>query len=94
MSTSSIVLDGLLKPDGTLQFDIPPCLPPGRVRVTLQPLGEGVTGVERLPDVPWPDESIPAPFDLPRPDEVERVQPRAVAERLPEPLEWIQEEGE
>jgi hypothetical protein len=49
---------------------------------------------ERLPDIPWLDESIPAPFDLPRPDEVERVQPRAAAERLPESLEWVCEEEE
>jgi hypothetical protein len=49
---------------------------------------------ERLPDIPWEDESIPAPFDLPRPDEVERVRPRAAAERLPEPLDWADDEEE
>jgi len=39
---------------------------------------------ERLPDVPWLDDSISAPFDLPRPGVAERVQPRPVSKRLPE----------
>jgi hypothetical protein len=66
MSTIGIVVNGLLKPDGTLELDALPRLPPGRVRVTLQPLVEGRIGGERLPDAPWLDDAIPAPFDLPR----------------------------
>jgi hypothetical protein len=93
MSTMSFVATGLLKADGTLEFDCPPPLPPGRVRITLQSLGEKETGVVRLPDAPWPDDSIPAPFDLPRPGVVERVQPHQVAERLPEPLEALPEDA-
>jgi hypothetical protein len=67
MSIASIVLDGLLKPDGTLVFDAPPPLPPGRVRITLQQLENSRAGKERLPDPAQIDESISAPYDLPRP---------------------------
>lgn len=93
MPTLSVVIDGVLKADGTLEFDALPAIPPGRVRITLQPLGELPIRPERLPDPPWEDDSIPAPFDLPRSGEVERVQPRAGAERLPEPLEELSGDG-
>jgi hypothetical protein len=36
--TPSLVLEGTLTPDGTLQLDQRPNLPAGRVRVTVQPL--------------------------------------------------------
>jgi hypothetical protein len=91
VSTMAIVVDGLLRPDGTLELDAPPRFPPGRVRVTLQLLTEGQPARERLPDPPWPDSSIPTPFDLPRPDSPERVRPQPVAERLPEPVAWTAE---
>jgi hypothetical protein len=94
MSTANITVDGLLRPDGTLELDTPPRLPPGRVRITLQPLGGSRTQAERLPDPPWADDAIPAPFDLPRPGPTERVEPRPVVERLPEPPEWMQENGQ
>jgi hypothetical protein len=84
MSTIGTVIDGVLRSDGTLELDASPRLPPGRVRVTVQPLVDGRTEAERLPDAPWLDDGIPAPFDLPRSGVAERVQPRAVAERLPE----------
>jgi hypothetical protein len=35
MSPAQIVVQGTLKPDGTLELDERPNLPPGRVRVTL-----------------------------------------------------------
>ena len=35
MGFSEIVVEGTLKPDGTLELDQKPCLPPGRVRVIL-----------------------------------------------------------
>jgi hypothetical protein len=92
MSTMSIVINGLLRPDGTLELETTPKLPPGRVRVTLQPLGEGCADSERLPDPPWQDEAISAPFDLPRTGRAMRVQPRIIAERLPEPPVWEPEE--
>jgi len=92
MSTMGTVINGLLRPDGTLVLDAPPRLPPGRVRVTVQPLLDGRTEAERLPDGPWLDDDIPAPFDLPRPGVAERVQPRSVPERLPELPTEIEEE--
>lgn len=84
MSTVSTVIDGVLRSDGTLELDAPPQMPPGRVRVTLEPLVESRKGSQRLPDEPWLDDSISAPFDLPRPNATTRVQPRYLAERLPE----------
>jgi hypothetical protein len=44
MSPGSITIEGTLRPDGTLQFDEPPALPPGRVRVVLQQIGPTGTG--------------------------------------------------
>jgi hypothetical protein len=80
----SIVLDGLLKPDGTLELIGRPGLPPGPVRVRLEAAPWVGCTVERWPDHPWLDENIPAPFDLRRPLGGERVQIRQVTERLPE----------
>lgn len=36
MNEMQVVVDGTLQPDGTLQLDERPKLPPGRVRVTVQ----------------------------------------------------------
>jgi hypothetical protein len=92
MSMIGTVVDGLLRPDGTLELDVPPSLPPGRVRVIVQPLVDSQSAVERLPDEPWLDDSIPAPFDLPRSGAAERVQPRPVSVRLPElPTEFAED---
>ena len=84
MIANTIEVAGTLQANGQLILDEKPALPPGRVRVALQPLVEKETLAERLPDVPWLDDSISAPFDLPRLGAVVRVHPRAVAERLPE----------
>jgi ferredoxin-NADP reductase len=43
MSLNSIVVQGTLKPDGTLELDEKPTLAPGRVHVMLQPVSVGVT---------------------------------------------------
>jgi hypothetical protein len=83
-TASAAVIHGLLSPDGTLKLDASPRLPPGRVRVTVQPLADGRTESDRLPDDPWLDDAIPAPFDLPRLGAIERVRPRVALERLPE----------
>ncbi|MBX9625642.1 MAG: hypothetical protein K2X82_17700 [Gemmataceae bacterium] len=61
MLEAGIETTGTLHPDGAVTLDEPPPLAPGRVRVALSPLP-----AVRLPDPPYPDESIPAPFDLPR----------------------------
>ena len=36
MDTREVVIDGILKPDGTLELDQKPKLAPGRVRVVVQ----------------------------------------------------------
>lgn len=38
MNITEIVVEGTLKPDGTLELDQKPNLPPGRVTVRMQPL--------------------------------------------------------
>ncbi len=80
----AIEIVGTLRPDGTLVLDEKPALAPGRVRVALRPLGEGAG--ERLPDAPWLDEAIAAPFDLPHEQAIAAIRPRAISERLPELL--------
>jgi hypothetical protein len=40
MNPAQATVRGTLQPDGTLRLDEPPDLPPGRVVVTLQALGE------------------------------------------------------
>lgn len=40
MSVVQTVVQGTLKPDGTLELDHKPDLPPGRVVVRMQPLAE------------------------------------------------------
>jgi hypothetical protein len=44
MSAESITIEGTLRPDGTVQLDKPPALPPGRVRVVLQQIETQATG--------------------------------------------------
>ena len=40
MRRSEVVIEGTLKPDGTLELDQKPSLAPGRVQVTMVPLPE------------------------------------------------------
>jgi len=90
MTANTIEIEGVLHADGKLILDVKPAMLPGRVWVALRPLVEA----ERLPDAPWLDDSIPAPFDLPRAGTMIRVQPRAVAERMPEfPIGLAEEAG-
>lgn len=81
---SAVVLESVLTPDGTVALKGRPALPPGRVRVRLESMPEPGSEPERLPDAPWHDENVPAPFNLPRPSTMEHVAPREVSERLPE----------
>ena len=87
-----LVFDGNLNSDGTIQLDRPPGISPGRVQVALRRLSPFVSGQARDPDGPWPDEAIPAPFDLPRPGTPERVYPRPGSERLPDALQGAEED--
>ena len=85
---SPIVLEGMLKSDGTLELWSRPALPPGRVWVTLQAALAADRAPEILPDPPSPEESVPAPFDLPLPHPAEPVETQKVAELLPDPFQW------
>ena len=40
MSATHVVVDGTLKPDGSLELDSKPNLPPGRVQLIVQPLAD------------------------------------------------------
>ncbi len=51
MNPVQVVLEGTLKPDGTLELDQKPGLPPGRVRVLLQSAPAGTPGQRGLADV-------------------------------------------
>ncbi|HEX5272738.1 MAG TPA: hypothetical protein VFW33_19710 [Gemmataceae bacterium] len=51
MSPSGLVIGATLKPDGTLELDQKPALPPGRVNVIVQPVPAGVPKQRRLVDV-------------------------------------------
>ena len=51
MSLNEVVVEGTLKPDGTLELDQTPNLSPGRVKVILQPVRAGAPGQRGLADV-------------------------------------------
>lgn len=51
MSLSETVIEGTLQPDGTLVLDTKPSLSPGRVLVTVKPLGSSSTGRRGLVEV-------------------------------------------
>lgn len=51
MSLTETVIDGMLNPDGTLELDEKPNLPPGRVKVILQPAQVGSCPQRGLADV-------------------------------------------
>ena len=89
----SIVLEGIVKADGTLELQGRPKLPPGPVRVTLEVATQFSHDAECAPDPPCLDESFPAPFDLPLPATPRRIETRTVRELLPAPFEWTAEDG-
>jgi hypothetical protein len=51
MGFSDVVIEGTLKPDGTLELDQKPNLSPGRVKVTLQPAQPGSSSKRGLASV-------------------------------------------
>ena len=86
-TSTGIVLDGDLRADGTIALDTYPPLPPGRVRVTVETLATAPLPSGRLPDSPWLDDCISAPFDLPHFGDAQLVQPHLGEPRLPEPFD-------
>ncbi len=55
MNNATVIVDGTLKPDGTLELDEKPSLPAGRVKVVLQ--AESVP-----PEGDRPDSAVPMNF--------------------------------
>jgi hypothetical protein len=51
MSLTEVVVEGTLKPDGTLELDQKPNLSPGRVQVIVKPLTATPTGRRGLVEV-------------------------------------------
>jgi hypothetical protein len=51
VNLGEVVIEGTLKPDGTLQLDQKPSLAPGRVKVILQPAPAGTLPQRGLADV-------------------------------------------
>ncbi len=77
-------LTGTLQANGSIVLDEPPPLAPGRVSVVLKPLPTTV----RLPDPPFLDDCISAPFDLPYEGPVTKVKVRRGQVRLPERIDF------
>ena len=85
LATLEITIDGIIKPDGSIELNQPSSLPPGPVQITLRRIPITLpTEDSRRPDGPWPDESITAPFDLPRLVESRSVRVRIGTLRLPD----------
>ena len=55
MNNATVIVDGTLKPDGTLELDERPSLPAGRVKVVLQAESVQPEGVQ-------PDSAVPMSF--------------------------------
>lgn len=89
----SIVIEGVLKTDGTIELRSRPAIPPGPVWVRLEAVSRGQLPAAQLPDQPWEAEASSAPFDLPFPGEPQPVNPLVVDELLPDALEWTGEDA-
>ena len=92
--TVTMVAQGVLRPDGMIELIDPVDLPlePRPVTVTLtEPQASAVDSskmtprLQREPGGIWFDESIPAPFDLPRPGTPQPVKVEPGGVRLPDP---------
>ena len=101
--TVTMVLQGMLRPDGLVELLEPVDLPsePRPVTVTLTECKTPVVvppnatpRLQREPGGFWPDESISVPFDLPRPGIPRPVKSvRATEPRLPDPVFISIEDG-
>jgi hypothetical protein len=88
-SIPDFVYDGILDADGTIHLDHPPDVRPGPVQVAVRPAARDFM----LPDLPWPDECVPAPCDLPLLGPREPVTLREVDDWLPDPHD-VEEDSE
>lgn len=89
-----VTILGQILPNGVLQLPHALDLPPGPVRVLIEPApvaGEPSASprkvIARQPGPMLLDECISAPYDLPRPPG-RKVQPVRLVERLPEPHDF------
>ncbi len=85
-SELTLVINGNLLSDGTIQLDRPPPISPGRVQITMRSLSQSEAANVCIPDGPWLDEAVSAPFDLPFAGVPRRVHPRQAHDLLPDPL--------
>ena len=92
--TVTMVLQGMLRPDGLIELLEPVDLPsePRPVTVTLTEFqastvvpSKTTPRLQREPGGVWLDESISAPFDLPRPGTPRPVKAEPGGVRLPDP---------
>ena len=86
MTTNAIEVQGTLRPDGTLVLDDKPNLPPGRVKVTVEPTSELTqtdvwqvleriwAGQRARGHVPRTREQIDAELEAARQEDEERMQ--------------------
>src|SRR6266704_1721285 len=91
---ATIVLDGLLKPDGTVELQSHPALPPGRVRVTLEAVAEASTETDRLPDGVCEGPMLDPWGELPPPENRLRLYPKLGELPLPDPPLISLDDGE
>ncbi len=101
--TVTMVAQGVLRPDGWIELLDPVDLPSEPRSVTVTVADREATTVvpstaaprlSREPGGCWPDESISAPFDLPRPGTPRPVKvSRATQPRLPDPVFLLIEDG-
>lgn len=82
---SSIVIDGVLKSDGTLELWSLPAWPPGPVRVTLEARPEAGIEREQLPDGICDPPMLDPWIQLPLPENRTRVCPKLGELPLPDP---------
>ena len=101
--TVTMVAQGVLRPDGWIELLDPVDLPSEPRPVTVTVADREATTVvpstaaprlSREPGGVWLDESISAPFDLPRPGTPRPVKvSRATQPRLPDPVFLLIEDG-
>jgi hypothetical protein len=84
---NSVIVFGVLQPDGTIRLDHPPAMSPGPIQITLRSVPPQR---ERLPDLSVEDPSVPAPFELPRGECTWKVEPIRVLQRLPDPFQNVE----
>src|SRR5690606_23400530 len=87
LPADSIVVFGVLQPDGSVSLDQPLAMSPGPVQLTIRPVSNPR---ERLPDPPIEDEFVMPPCEFPRSEIIREVQTVRIPERLPDALDTFE----